>query len=215
MKHPFGNFVIQKALKLARNDIKKKLEEHVSKNIDRLGEKKIIDRWREILYNSENNLESPPRKRKESHKAQKKPNLDAISNGSQGSTSSLNNPSSNMIYGHNNMINYYIQGPLNSLNSQNAHCIGQSGLYYQSGQISGKHSPNHPRDSLFKKLNNDIPDSVKSRERFNSELLYEDRPYVNAFSASNVNSFRASKKRSQHLKNLPLQFEGSTYKLII
>ena len=49
MKNNFGNYVIQKALKISINENKKKLVEHVSKNVDRLGEKKIIEKWRNIL----------------------------------------------------------------------------------------------------------------------------------------------------------------------
>jgi len=49
MKNNYGNYVIQKALKLTQNENRKKLVENVSKNVERLGEKKIIEKWKAIL----------------------------------------------------------------------------------------------------------------------------------------------------------------------
>ncbi len=59
MKNNFGNYVVQKALKLARNDNKKKLVANVSKNIERLGEKKLIEKWKNILLYNETGQKSP------------------------------------------------------------------------------------------------------------------------------------------------------------
>ncbi len=72
MKNNFGNYVVQKALKLARNDNKKKLVENVSKNVERLGEKKIIDKWKNILLYNETGQESPTLKLNPNYYVKKK-----------------------------------------------------------------------------------------------------------------------------------------------
>jgi hypothetical protein len=58
MKSIYGNYVIQKALKISSGDYKKMLLEAVSKSIDRLGEKKIIEKWKNIVRNALNKNET-------------------------------------------------------------------------------------------------------------------------------------------------------------
>jgi hypothetical protein len=49
MKNNFGNFVIQKALKLSYGENKKRLIIEVSKNICKLNDKKLIIKWKELI----------------------------------------------------------------------------------------------------------------------------------------------------------------------
>lgn len=49
MKNMYGNFVIQKALKYSDKKHKQILIDHILKSIDRMGDKKIEDKWREIV----------------------------------------------------------------------------------------------------------------------------------------------------------------------
>ena len=49
MKNNFGNYVIQKALKLSLGIDKKKLSEEVEKNIFKLNDKKLILKWKSIV----------------------------------------------------------------------------------------------------------------------------------------------------------------------
>ena len=49
MKNNFGNYVIQKALKLSLNDYKKKLAEEVDRNIFKLNDRKLIIKWKSIV----------------------------------------------------------------------------------------------------------------------------------------------------------------------
>ncbi len=49
MKNNFGNFVIQKALKLSSGENKRKLVIEVSRNIYKLNDKKLIVKWRELI----------------------------------------------------------------------------------------------------------------------------------------------------------------------
>jgi hypothetical protein len=49
MKNMYGNFVIQKALKYSDKKHKHILIDHILKSIDRMGDKKIEDKWREIV----------------------------------------------------------------------------------------------------------------------------------------------------------------------
>ena len=49
MKNKYGNYVIQKALKLSINEDKKKLAEEVDKNIYKLNDRKLILKWKSIV----------------------------------------------------------------------------------------------------------------------------------------------------------------------
>ena len=67
MKNSFGNYVIQKALKLSRGNNERILAENVTKNIYKLNDKKLIAKWKNIVmphldnynvYNEMNNNDS-------------------------------------------------------------------------------------------------------------------------------------------------------------
>jgi len=49
MKNNYGNYVVQKALKLASEANRKRIIDLVMKNIDRIGEKKLILKWKLIV----------------------------------------------------------------------------------------------------------------------------------------------------------------------
>ena len=49
MKNNFGNYVIQKALKLCSGNDRKKLVIEVSKNIYKLNDKKLITKWKNLI----------------------------------------------------------------------------------------------------------------------------------------------------------------------
>lgn len=49
MKNNYGNFVVQKALKLAKGLMKMKLLNCIIKNIDKIGDKKIMAKWESIV----------------------------------------------------------------------------------------------------------------------------------------------------------------------
>ena len=50
MKNNYGNYVIQKALKLSSGKYKKLLVMNVQNNINKLKEKKLILKWHSILH---------------------------------------------------------------------------------------------------------------------------------------------------------------------
>ena len=56
MKNNFGNFVIQKALKLSSGENKRKLVIEVSRNIYKLNDKKLIVKWRELIMSDLENF---------------------------------------------------------------------------------------------------------------------------------------------------------------
>ena len=56
MKNNYGNFVIQKALKLSSGENKKKLVIGVSKNIYMLNDNKLIMKWKDLILNELRNL---------------------------------------------------------------------------------------------------------------------------------------------------------------
>ena len=49
MKSNYGNYVIQKAIKLAKGEFKKKLVYNAAKDINKLKEPKLIKKWKSIL----------------------------------------------------------------------------------------------------------------------------------------------------------------------
>ena len=57
MKNNYGNFVIQKALKLSSGEKKKKLVIEVSKNIYMLNDNKLIMKWKDLILNELKNLQ--------------------------------------------------------------------------------------------------------------------------------------------------------------
>ena len=52
MKNSFGNYVVQKALKLSNGFLKVKLINNIKKNIEKINDKKLIDKWKSIIANS-------------------------------------------------------------------------------------------------------------------------------------------------------------------
>lgn len=52
MKSSFGNYVVQKALKVAVNENKTKLVETILNQVDKLNEKKLINKWKKIVNDS-------------------------------------------------------------------------------------------------------------------------------------------------------------------
>ncbi len=49
MKNNFGNFVVQKAIKVSVGESNEKLISSISKNIERLGDRKIINKWKGLI----------------------------------------------------------------------------------------------------------------------------------------------------------------------
>lgn len=49
MKNNYGNYVVQKALKLANDKFKYKLIDIIMKNLDKIGDKKLISKWKLIV----------------------------------------------------------------------------------------------------------------------------------------------------------------------
>ena len=57
MKSNFGNYVIQKAIKLSKNENKQKLVFNAAKDINKLNDPKLIIKWKSILLNYLNDFE--------------------------------------------------------------------------------------------------------------------------------------------------------------
>ncbi len=51
MKNNYGNYVVQKALKLANQSDKSKLVKCIIKNIEKIGDRKLIMKWKSIILN--------------------------------------------------------------------------------------------------------------------------------------------------------------------
>jgi len=59
MKNNYGNFVVQKALKLSLGLNKKRLVEMIIKNLEKLSDRKLILKWKSIINCNLNNDDSP------------------------------------------------------------------------------------------------------------------------------------------------------------
>lgn len=55
MKNNFGNYVVQKVLKLALGSFKAKLIKAILNNIEKIGDRKLIMKWKSIVYSHINN----------------------------------------------------------------------------------------------------------------------------------------------------------------
>ena len=55
MKNPFGNYVVQKALKLSTGFHRGKLTGIIKKHLEKLRDKKLINKWKDILNNISGN----------------------------------------------------------------------------------------------------------------------------------------------------------------
>mgnify|MGYP002144530269 CR=1 FL=1 len=51
MKNNYGNYVVQKALKLSKDENRNKLVNSIIKNIDKIGDRKLIMKWQSIINN--------------------------------------------------------------------------------------------------------------------------------------------------------------------
>lgn len=52
MKNGYGNYVVQKALKLATGKLKIELINLIMKNLDKIGDRKLLLKWRKIVESS-------------------------------------------------------------------------------------------------------------------------------------------------------------------
>ena len=55
MKNSYGNYVIQKALKLSNGHFKVKFTNNIKKCLDKITDKKLINKWTNILENMKAN----------------------------------------------------------------------------------------------------------------------------------------------------------------
>ena len=56
MRSNYGNYVIQKAIKLSKGENKKKLVFNAAKDINKLNDAKLIIKWKSILFPHINEL---------------------------------------------------------------------------------------------------------------------------------------------------------------
>ena len=52
MRNNFGNYVVQKAVKLSSGKSQERLIREILKNINKLEDKKIISKWKMIIFSS-------------------------------------------------------------------------------------------------------------------------------------------------------------------
>jgi hypothetical protein len=96
MKNSFGNYVVQKALKISKSENKKKLIEHATKNVERLGEKKIVDKWKSILQQSDLETESNAQKTNQDYYTKKAYFVENLEDTQINQNSNSNNMFSNV-----------------------------------------------------------------------------------------------------------------------
>jgi hypothetical protein len=60
MKNNYGNYVVQKALKLSSDFNKRRIIELIMKNLDKIGEKKLVMKWRFIIQSDLQQMSQGP-----------------------------------------------------------------------------------------------------------------------------------------------------------
>lgn len=173
MKNPFGNYVVQKALRLSNGYYRNKLVGYIKKSIDKFTDKKLIAKWNNILSNFSTKNKAPP-----------KINLntsDTNSNNSFYSNGSPHSANSNISY--------------NSNVSNNSNISSHSNRPPTFSSFKSMFFPNNPQNELIQHQQNMLAMSTLPKYAYsksmsnspnnNSILRYN----MNNFSNNNVNRF--------------------------
>lgn len=121
MKSSFGNYVVQKALKVAINENKSKLVNTILNHVEKLGERKLIIKWKKIVDDSMGKIFAPKEFLVNSN------NFTISPNNSSGSINScnphnninLNNNMNNDTYNLNMNLNYNTNNNIYNKNMRN------------------------------------------------------------------------------------------------
>lgn len=184
MKSSYGNYVMQKALKVSKGDNKLRLTESIINNIDKLNDKKLFFKWKQIASEaSGKNLNFPCMEILGNYSQNVSPNTSFNSNQSNNSRNSNNNNlnsnnptfskknqtnvNSNVIFNnaiHNNINNFNINknnftvNPMCNINNgQNIHINTGMNYYYMPKNFSRSYnnSPVNMRmEQMFPNYNN-------------------------------------------------------------
>jgi len=127
MKNSYGNYVVQKALKLSKDNNKTKFVNCIMKNLDKFSDKKLINKWKGIVNNSQhlnfgNNMEMNL-------------NLSGLNNSGSSNNSARENKPSNLLLGSPNFFSpVQMQFSLTPTNNYSRSLIG---------------SPNRPNNNMM------------------------------------------------------------------
>lgn len=102
MKNSYGNYVIQKALKLSNGHFKVKITNNIKKCLDKITDKKLINKWTNILDNLKTTSLHLDINSKNVGVSRKKSDDSMISNNSNGSFKGNNSINSNNSFQSNN-----------------------------------------------------------------------------------------------------------------
>lgn len=117
MKSSYGNYVMQKALKVSNGDNKTKLTESIINNIDKLNDKKLIFKWKQIASEASGKILNYPCVENFGYYSQNvSPNTSFNSINSNRSNNSNNSTNNNRNYDANKMIfNNHTQNNINNM----------------------------------------------------------------------------------------------------
>jgi hypothetical protein len=174
MKNPFGNYVVQKALKLSSGFYRNKLVGYIKKSIEKFTDKKLIAKWNNILSNFSTKNKAPPKLKLNTSETNSN-NSFTYSNGSPHSACSNISNNSNIsshsnrpptfstfksMFFPNNMQNETIQ----QQQQQQQHIMAMSTLAKYTYSKSLSNSPINNSMMRFNNMNNFSKNSV---DRFN------------------------------------------------
>jgi hypothetical protein len=152
IKNNFGNYVIQNCLKSTKNyKTKMMLVFHIYKNIERIGDKKIIEKWKNILieagldlsFISESEIGKTMTKKNINNKNRKNNNYNGYINSNDNNYFQQVNPNQNIYYDNKNNYNYVNQTyNENSSQSQTEPINMNMNQYNNGGHISFKKNLN-------------------------------------------------------------------------
>ena len=121
MKSSFGNYVVQKALKVSNLENKNKLIDAITKNIEKLNDKKLVTKWKQIIFEASGKriiLQNENFKQNNmSHNVS--PNTSFNSANSNVSNNSRNSGKPNKNYGINSNFNMNLNNNQNYQNTPN------------------------------------------------------------------------------------------------
>jgi hypothetical protein len=184
MKNNYGNYVVQKALKLSQGNFKGRLVSSILKNIEKIGDRKLVLKWKSIVYSHINsNDNSNSNSYSEGGVCNDKYNNNLNHTWNNNEMNMMNNS----MYSNNgdNTMPFHNSGQ--NFNCPNFHLSGSDysdgigGYFQQNGQNNSMTMPmSMPMGMHMNMNNNNRSYTNNSYENMNSDGSYNHHQKLNA-----------------------------------
>jgi len=182
MKSSYGNYVMQKALKVSSGDNKSKLAEAILSNLDKLNDKKLIFKWKQISSEATGkSLSFPCQENFGNYSHNISPNTSFNSANSNMSNNSRNSTKNNVNSNHtffnnqiqynlnnNMMFNNHIQNNLNNMNNNFNPNALRKNMINQTNINTNQNINNFFMQKNFSKSYNNSPVNMRMDQIFPS-----------------------------------------------